>query len=78
MRTTLNIMKTIAVHLQEHLEARPLRKWKRDAPGGKCDEFGRRKLLRTGKTGTAAPPNGKPHRSEFFSLLGDEQDEFDL
>jgi len=48
----------MAVHFQVHFEVRPFRNWKRDC--GKWLELGRRKLLRTGRTGTGVP-NGKEH-----------------
>ena len=51
-------MNTIAVHFQVHFEVRPFRNWNRDC--GKWLELGRRKLLRTGRTGTGVP-NGKEH-----------------
>lgn len=56
--TTDKIMNTIAVHFQVHFEVRPFRNWNRDC--GKWLELGRRKLLRTGRTGTGVP-NGKEH-----------------
>lgn len=51
-------MNTMAAHFQVHFEVRPFRNWNRDC--GKWLELGRRKLLRTGKTGTGVP-NGKEH-----------------
>lgn len=58
VNTAENIIKTIAVHFHEHLDANPFLNWNRD--WGKWLELGRRRLLRTGRTGTGVP-NGKEH-----------------
>jgi hypothetical protein len=56
--TTDKMMNTIAVHFHVHFEVMPFRNWNRGC--GKWLELGRRKLLRTGRTGTGVP-NGKEH-----------------
>lgn len=78
MRTIVMEIKQIDVHFHEHLAASPFLKCNRGCE--KCPEFGLLKLLRTGKTGTAAP-KGRVPLSDFFKfspLEGLLQEEFDL
>lgn len=81
-RRIKSIMKTIAVHFQEHRDERPFLKWNRDAVGGKCEDL---RLFRTGRTGTGAPKAGwdRSLRSILSKVLlscfpGLLHDEFDL
>lgn len=68
MRTIVMEIKQIDVHFHEHLAASPFLKCNRGCE--KCPEFGLLKLLRTGKTGTAAPKGRVPlKRKDTEKLL---------
>lgn len=65
MRTIVMEIKHIDVHFHEHLAANPFLKCNLGCE--KWPELGLLKLLRTGKTGTAAP-KGRVPLSDFFKF----------